>query len=95
VLSESSSETAGDERYRKFILHFSLLPWSTWGTVFEVLSMGPQIFWGSKPVVCECPEYYDAYPLLGNGPVNTSLNRVTRIRCPLLGNVSVNTPGQQ
>jgi hypothetical protein len=29
VLSESSSETAGDERYRKFILHFSLLPWST------------------------------------------------------------------
>jgi hypothetical protein len=40
--------------------------------------------------------YSDAYPLLGNGPVNTfPLKHVTTIGRPLLGNVSVNTPGQQ
>jgi hypothetical protein len=40
--------------------------------------------------------YCDAYPLLGNGPVdNFPLKRVTTTGRPLLGNVSVNTSGQQ
>jgi hypothetical protein len=41
-------------------------------------------------------KYCDAYQLLDNGPVNIfPLKRVTTVGSPLLGNVSVNTPGRQ